>query len=381
LPDDQAAQVSLESVSKTFGATIAVDSLTLDALDGELLVLLGPSGCGKSTVLRLIAGLETPTSGTIRIGGESVDGVDAKDRDIAMVFQSYALYPHLSVRRNIEFPLRARHVAAPEREAAVGEVARTLQLEQLLDRRPSQLSGGQRQRVALARAMVRRPRAFLMDEPLSNLDAQLRQETRAELVDLQRRLAATFVYVTHDQVEAMTMGSRIAIVAAGQLQQVGTPRQVHDVPASTFVAKFIGSPPMNVFRGRVAAEGDLIAVELVDDGAAGTSPAGGRGRVVIAGRAASALRSGRYAEVSVGIRPEHLRIDPSGTVDATVTLIEALGHEYHVGCRTAAGSAAIVRVTDPATVPALGERVTLLATGPLHVFEPGTFGRRISDDA
>jgi multiple sugar transport system ATP-binding protein len=378
---DRTAQVSLEAVSKTFGTTTAVDSLTLDALDGELLVLLGPSGCGKSTVLRLVAGLEEPTGGTIRIGGQSVDGVDAKDRDIAMVFQSYALYPHLSVRRNIEFPLRARHVEAAARGAAVAEVARTLQLEALLDRRPSQLSGGQRQRVALARAMVRRPRAFLMDEPLSNLDAQLRQETRAELVELQRRLATTFIYVTHDQVEAMTMGSRIAILAAGQLQQVGTPRQVHDKPASTFVAGFIGNPPMNLLPGRLVADGDLLAVELAGDPAGLGGAPGVASRIEIGAATARALGSGAPPEVIVGVRPEHLRIDPAGIIAATVTLVEALGHEYHVGCRTDGGSAVIVRVSDPSSVPHLGDKVTLAVTGPVHLFERGSPGRRIGDDA
>jgi ABC-type sugar transport system ATPase subunit len=216
---------------------------------------------------------------------------------------------------------------------------------------------------------------------LSNLDAQLRQETRAELVDLQRRLATTFIYVTHDQVEAMTMGTRIAILAAGQLQQVGTPRQVHDKPASAFVAGFIGNPPMNLFSGRVAADGDLITVELGGEEATHSSAAGGNGRVVIAGPGSGTLRNGRYAEVIVGIRPEHLQLDRAGTIPATVILVEALGHEYHVGCRTAAGKTVIVRVTDVSSVPDLGEKVTLLAKGPVHLFEAPPSGRRICDDA
>jgi len=202
---------------------VAIDDLSLDVLPGEMLVLLGPSGCGKSTVLRLVAGLEEPTAGLVYIADEVVNGVDPKDRDIAMVFQSYALYPHLSVRRNIEFPLRARGVGREEREAAANAVAGELHLDKLLDRKPGQLSGGQRQRVALARAIVRRPRAFLMDEPLSNLDAQLRAEMRIELAELQARLGITVIYVTHDQTEAMTLGHRVAVLRDGVLQQLGTP--------------------------------------------------------------------------------------------------------------------------------------------------------------
>src|SRR3954464_3605572 len=255
-------RVALDQVSKRFDDVAAVDALTLDVADEEFLVLLGPSGCGKSTALRMIAGLEDPTSGTITIGERVVNDVEAKDRDIAMVFQSYALYPHMTVRRNIEFPLRSRKVAAAERATLVQEAADSLDLGDLLERKPAQLSGGQRQRVALARAIVRRPQAFLMDEPLSNLDAKLRVQTRAELVELQRRLAATIVYVTHDQVEAMTMGHRIAVLDAGVLQQVGAPQDVYARPANLFVARFIGSPPMNTVDGRVARVADTLVVEL-----------------------------------------------------------------------------------------------------------------------
>ena len=219
--------VTLEHVTKRFDDTTAVDDLSLEVADEEFLVLLGPSGCGKSTALRMIAGLERPTSGSIRIGDRVVDDVEAKDRDIAMVFQSYALYPHMTVRRNIEFPLRSRGVNGADRGRLVADAAASLGLDGLLDRKPAQLSGGQRQRVALARAIVRRPQAFLMDEPLSNLDAKLRVQTRAELVELQRRLAATVVYVTHDQVEALTMGHRIAVLDAGVLQQIGPPQEVY----------------------------------------------------------------------------------------------------------------------------------------------------------
>ncbi len=267
-------RLGLEHVTKRFDATAAVDDLTLEVADEEFLVLLGPSGCGKSTALRMIAGLERPTEGTITIGDRVVNDVEAKDRDIAMVFQSYALYPHMTVRRNIEFPLRSRKVAADERDKLVNDAAESLGLDGLLDRKPAQLSGGQRQRVALARAIVRRPQAFLMDEPLSNLDAKLRVQTRAELVELQRRLAATILYVTHDQVEAMTMGHRIAILDAGVLQQVGPPQEVYAQPANLFVARFIGSPPMNTVAGRVVNDGDTMSIAIPG----GRAPLRGRSR-------------------------------------------------------------------------------------------------------
>src|SRR5712691_6830365 len=255
-------RVAIRGVSKRFGDVTAVDDFTLEVADEEFLVLLGPSGCGKSTALRIIAGLEEPTAGTIEIGDRLVNDVEAKDRDVAMVFQSYALYPHMTVRRNVEFPLKTRRVPTAERNRLVQEAAGILGLEDLLERKPAQLSGGQRQRVALARAIVRRPQAFLMDEPLSNLDAKLRVQTRAELVELQRRLSATIVYVTHDQVEAMTMGHRIAVLDAGVLQQVGPPQEVYARPANLFVAQFIGSPPMNTVEGRIARVGDSLVVDL-----------------------------------------------------------------------------------------------------------------------
>ncbi len=331
------AAVRLESVTKRYASTLALSSLTLTAEPGEFLVLLGPSGCGKSTALRVIAGLERPTSGSVRIGDRIVDDVEPKDRDVAMVFQSYALYPHLSVRRNIEFPLRSRHIAASERDRRVTDAARSLQLEQLLDRKPAQLSGGQRQRVALARAIVREPKAFLMDEPLSNLDARLRVEMRAELIELHRRTGTTVLYVTHDQVEAMTMGDRIAILNEGVLQQVGTPKDVYGRPANVFVAGFIGSPPMNLFPGELVGE----------DG------------------------------VTIGVRPEDFTLGgAAGPVKlaAQVSLVESLGHEHHVACRVAAPSLSsepLVLVRLPASVspPSLGEGVTLAASGPVFRFD------------
>jgi len=242
-------QVVLNEVSKRFGDVQAVRDVTLEIEDREFLVLLGPSGCGKSTVLRLIAGLENPTEGTIEIGDRVVNDVEPKERDVAMVFQSYALYPQMTARRNIEFPLKNQGMPKDERAQRVQEVAEALELTEVLDRRPAQMSGGQRQRVALARAIVRRPEAFLMDEPLSNLDAKLRTQTRTELIELQRRLATTFVYVTHDQVEGMTMGHRVAVMDRGVIQQVARPSEIYDHPANLFVAGFIGNPPMNTVTG------------------------------------------------------------------------------------------------------------------------------------
>jgi multiple sugar transport system ATP-binding protein len=328
------AAVDFSRVTKRFGATTAVDGFDLQIDDGEFLVLLGPSGCGKSTVLRLLAGLEQASEGTISIGGKRVDDVDSKDRDLAMVFQSYALYPHMTVEKNIAFPLRPRNIAKAERARLTREAAAMLGLEGLLHRKPSQLSGGQRQRVALARAIVRNPAVFLMDEPLSNLDAKLRAQTRSELVELHRRLRTTFIYVTHDQVEAMTMADRVAIMDHGRLQQLGSPQAVYDRPANLFVARFVGSPPMNILSGVL-------------------EPA--RRSVVVAGASLPAPLSlcERFSAratvpLAVGIRPEHLRLtDPSrpgSHIAATVTLVEALGHEQLVHVTIASGAPVVVRV-------------------------------------
>jgi multiple sugar transport system ATP-binding protein len=358
------SRLAFEGVTKRFGDVVAVDDLTLEVEPGESLVLLGPSGCGKSTALRIMAGLETPTSGVVRIGDRVVNDVDPKDRDVAMVFQSYALYPHLNVRRNIEFPLRSRHVPADERDRLVAVTAKSLGLEDLLDRKPAQLSGGQRQRVALARAIVRHPRAFLMDEPLSNLDAQLRTEMRAELAELHLRLGVTVLYVTHDQVEAMTMGQRIAILRNGVLQQVDAPRTVHDRPANAFVAGFIGSPPMNILAGRVDTTGATPAV-AVDGGTIPLGPA-----------AADALRRRGLPDVTVGVRPENLRADPDGTLQVTVALAEYLGHEQHLGCRLPGGGLLTVRLTGTRSVLVAGDPVTLTVEGEPHLFDPAD-GTRI----
>jgi multiple sugar transport system ATP-binding protein len=307
----------------------------------------------------MIAGLERPTEGTITIGDRVVNDVEAKDRDIAMVFQSYALYPHMTVRRNIEFPLRSRRVSTDERNTLVAEAAESLGLSELLDRKPAQLSGGQRQRVALARAIVRRPQAFLMDEPLSNLDAKLRVQTRAELVELQRRLSATIVYVTHDQVEAMTMGHRIAVLEAGVLQQVGPPQEVYARPANLFVARFIGSPPMNTVEGTLGRVGDDVVVELPG------------GRAPLTPPLTRAVQGTTLDKVVVGVRPEDLRLGRSGGVAATVAVVESLGHECHVACRLADGQLVIVRQRAEADVPQPDEAVQLIAAPEnLHLFDP-----------
>jgi ABC-type sugar transport system ATPase subunit len=358
-------RVVLDQVTKQFDDTTAVSDLNLAVEDEELLVLLGPSGCGKSTALRMIAGLERPTEGTITIGDRVVNDVEAKDRDVAMVFQSYALYPHMTVRRNIEFPLRSRHVPPDERAQLVGDAADSLGLTELLERKPAQLSGGQRQRVALARAIVRRPQAFLMDEPLSNLDAKLRVQTRAELVELQRRLAATVVYVTHDQVEAMTMGHRIAVLESGVLQQVGPPQEVYARPANLFVARFIGSPPMNTVEGRLNLVGDEVVVDLP----------GGQAQLTPALR--HAVEGSALDRIVVGVRPEDLRLGSRGGVAATVAAVESLGYECHVACRLADGQLVIMRQRAQADVPRPDEAVRLVATPEsLHLFDPAT-GLRI----
>jgi len=360
----EATSVGLEDVTKRFGDVVAVDSLSLQVSAGELLVLLGPSGCGKSTVLRLVAGLEEPSEGVVTIGGGVVNDVGPAERDVAMVFQSYALYPHMTVKKNIEFPLKARHMDDSSRERLVAEVAHSLQLDSMLDRKPAQLSGGQRQRVALARAIVRRPRVFLMDEPLSNLDAQLRLEMRAELVELHARLGITLLYVTHDQIEAMTMGQRFAIMSGGVLQQLASPTQVHDLPANAFVAGFIGFPPMNIVPARLSETGGVMTASV----RGGSFP-------LNAGLAAAARRRGMM-EALVGARPDALRVTDRGTVRATVSLVESFGREHHAACRLEGGQLVSVRIDEKETGLRTGDAVMLELVGDLHLFEPSR-GERV----
>jgi len=358
------ATIEFAQVSKRFGEVVAVDDLTLSVVDGELLVLLGPSGCGKSTVLRMVAGLDEPDGGTIMIGPETVNDVEPRDRDVAMVFQSYALYPHLTVARNLEFPLRQRGIDRPEREKTVGEVAESLQLTELLSRKPAELSGGQRQRVALGRAIVRRPSVFLMDEPLSNLDAALRVETRANIVTLQQRLETTTMYVTHDQVEAMTMGDRIAVISAGVLQQVATPRDLYALPNNVFVAAFLGNPPMNLVPATVATGGDGATVLRFAGGEIPSPPA---------------YRSADLPEaVIVGLRSESIAVHPDGPLTATTTITEVLGAEVHVIAHLHDGTRLVVRQDARRPAPRRGEliRIRVEEAGSVLLFDPDS-GKRL----
>jgi multiple sugar transport system ATP-binding protein len=255
------ASIHLQNIVKRYGGFVGVQNMSLDIVDQEFLVLLGPSGCGKTTTMRMIAGLEEPTEGQIVIGGEVVNEIDARDRDVAMVFQGYALYPNMSIYENIRFPLRMRGIPAAEHDARIRKAAEMVELGSFLDRKPGALSGGQRQRAALARAVVRQPQVFLMDEPLSNLDAKLRQSMRVQIKHMQRQLKVTTVYVTHDQIEAMTLADRIVIMSKGAIQQVGTPDEIYSDPANTFVAGFIGSPPMNLIEG-TARDGRFTAAGI-----------------------------------------------------------------------------------------------------------------------
>ncbi len=356
-------EVILQGVRKEFGPVAVIESLDLEIRDRELLVLVGPSGCGKSTALRMIAGLDDVSAGTIRIGGRLVNEVPPKDRDIAMVFQSYALYPHMTVRENLEFGLRIRRTPRAEMDARVGEAAAILGLGELLDRRPRQLSGGQRQRVAVGRAIVRKPAVFLFDEPLSNLDATLRVQMRAQIAKLQAALATTTVYVTHDQVEAMTMGHRIAVMRAGALQQVGTPLEVYEQPANRFVAGFIGTPPMSFIPAVVGADGATLA-------------ASGFGLPLPARwRAAAAGGAGR--RVVLGVRPEHVREAAGERAAAAppflarVEFVEPLGHEAIVHAR--AGEDLIVAKVDPHRAPASGAEIPLtIELDAIHLFDADT---------
>ncbi|AZG44629.1 ABC transporter ATP-binding protein [Gordonia insulae] len=318
--------------------TLAVDRLNLDITDGEFVVLVGPSGSGKSTALRMLAGLEEIDSGQIRIGGDNMVGVAPKDRDIAMVFQNYALYPNKTVGENMGFALKMRGIGTEERKQKVAEAARLLDLTDYLDRKPAKLSGGQRQRVAMGRAIVREPQVFCMDEPLSNLDAKLRVQTRTQIAALQRRLGTTTVYVTHDQVEAMTMGDRVAVLKNGALQQFATPADLYDRPVNAFVAGFIGSPAMNLFTAPVTDGTITIAGSTVD----------------LDNEAQGLLHKSGLTHVIVGIRPEHLAIGRDNGINADVALLEELGSESYV----------YAEVKDPTITTLDGDPVTLVARSP-----------------
>jgi len=319
------ATVTFDHVTKKYGEVVAVDDFNLEIQDGEFMVFVGPSGCGKTTSLRMVAGLEDISEGTLSIGARVVNDIAPKDRDIAMVFQSYALYPHMNVYDNLAFGLKLRKIDKKEIDRRVKEAAETIQLTTLLERKPKELSGGQRQRVALGRAIVREPAVFLMDEPLSNLDAKLRVQTRAEIARLHKRLKTTIIYVTHDQVEAMTMGQRIAVMSQAKLQQVGSPQELYDRPNNKFVAGFIGSPAMN-----------FIPVELIGSGESAVLRGDGI-EVPLAKAFREAVGSASGKKFIIGIRPEHLDVAPTGgdsaTVPARADVVEYLGNEelLHIG--------------------------------------------------
>jgi multiple sugar transport system ATP-binding protein len=355
------AGVQLSSLAKRFGEVPIIEHLDLDIVDHEFMVLVGPSGCGKSTVLRMIAGLEGISGGSISIGTRVVNDVAPKDRDVAMVFQSYALYPHMTIRQNIEFGLKIRKLPKREIDQLVAEAATILGIDTLLDRKPRQLSGGQRQRVAVGRAIVRKPAVFLFDEPLSNLDAKLRVQMRAEIKKLQARLGTTSIYVTHDQVEAMTMGTRICVLNKGVLQQVGAPLEVYERPASAFVAQFIGTPPMNFLRGTLT-DGAVAAGPL-------TIP------LPPALRAAASSKVGH--RVIAGIRPEHVlpegqvRRGQSLALDVSVEIVETLGDEIVVHSRI--GDDVLVYQEDPHRAPEVGGKARVhLELDRLHLFDGET---------
>jgi multiple sugar transport system ATP-binding protein len=358
------SSVTFDHVYKSFGEGYAVNDFSLEVEDGEFLVLVGPSGCGKSTTLRLLAGLEDITSGDIRIGERVINDIAPRDRDIAMVFQTYALYPHMSVFDNMGFGLSLRGVPKAEIRRRVEAAASTLGISGLLRRKPRQLSGGQRQRVALGRAIVRESGVFLLDEPLSNLDAKLRVQTRAELTKLHKRLGTTFIYVTHDQVEAMTMATRIAVMNLGELQQVGPPQELYERPANVFVAGFIGSPAMNLVDATVVQDEGGLAVD-----------AGPFRLPAPHWRGALAARIG--AKVVVGIRPEQIAAgkltseDSGVALDARVELAEALGNETIVYLDV--GGIPLVARIDPRVRVAAGEQLTVVVElDALHIFDAET---------
>ena len=356
------ASVTLEGVKKIYdNKVVAVHDFNLEIKDKEFVVFVGPSGCGKSTTLRMIAGLEDISEGTLKIGDRVVNDVEPKDRDIAMVFQNYALYPHISVYENMAFPLRIRKMNNDEIHRRVCQAAEILGITQYLTRKPKALSGGQRQRVAIGRAIVREPSVFLMDEPLSNLDAKLRNQMRAEIILLRKRLDTTFIYVTHDQTEAMTLGDRIVIMKDGFIQQVGTPQEVFDTPKNLFVAGFIGAPQMNTFRTELVRENGKYYV----------TPFGSK--IEVDGETGRLLAENNIDSRSVvlGVRPEHISLAKPGmsAIPCTITVNEMMGSELHIHAVTESGDQLVVRV------PTLGltkqERAGLVNGAQIHVTFPG----------
>ena len=350
------AAVTLRGIRKTLGPNLILRGIDLSLTKGEFAVLVGPSGCGKSTLLRTVAGLEEPDSGTIVLGDRDVTRSPPRDRDIAMVFQSYALYPHLTVRDNLAFGLKLRGVDPKEIAARVSEVARMLTIEALLDRFPREMSGGQRQRVAMGRAVVRRPQLFLFDEPLSNLDAALRAQVRVEIKRLHASLGATMLYVTHDQVEAMTLADRLVVLRAGSVEQEGPPLEVYQRPASRFVAGFLGSPAMNFFTGSIDATGRFAEAPGL--------------RVSVDPARFATLPPGR--PVLIGVRPHDVIPDPDGAIDLHVEVVEPMGFEAYAH-GTVGGVAFVARLDGDAALPRPGERLPLrVHAGAVHLFDPTT---------
>ena len=357
------AAVRLDSVRKVYpNGHVAVAGASFEAIDRELLVLVGPSGCGKSTLLRMIAGLESVTSGTLAIGDRVVNDVPPRDRDIAMVFQNYALYPHMTVAENLAFGLALRGTPRAETDARVREAAAMLDLDRVLDRKPAQLSGGQRQRVALGRALVRKPAVFLLDEPLSNLDAKLRLGMRVEIARLHKRIGATMIYVTHDQIEAMTLGDRIVVMQGGEIQQIDAPMKLYEKPANVFVAGFVGSPAMNFFRGRVTTD-DGVRLAL------------GSTSLKIASAAGERLARHAGRELIIGLRPEDLVLVSEASRDATfparLEVVEPVGNEIFLNLRY--DDAPVVMRVPPRALPETGSMLDIgIRAEGLHLFDAVT---------
>jgi len=341
-------KVEFENITKKFGNAVVVDNLNLKIKSGELMILLGPSGCGKTTTLKMLAGLETPTVGNIYIGGDKVNDLEPKDRNVAMVFQHYALYPHMNVYDNLAFPLIAQKKPEEEIRKRVREVAGICRVENFLHRKPKQLSGGEQQRVALGRAIIKNPNVFLMDEPLSNIDAKLRVEMRADLARLHRKLKTTTVYVTHDQIEAMTLGERIVVMKSGCLQQVGTPKEIFNRPANLFVAGFVGAPPMNMFEGSLTEKNGKMMIDV-----------GGFSYRISEELCNLVKKQCTTSEVVLGVRPEDISIvnKKSGTVLARVDVLQSIGSDIYVYLRM--GKKSVITRVDTSRIFTIGEKVWL----------------------
>ena len=364
--EEQPIEEKKYKLKVTDEGVVAVDDFNLDIADKEFIVLVGPSGCGKSTTLRMVAGLEEITRGELYIDDKLVNDVAPKDRDIAMVFQNYALYPHMTVRQNLEFPLKLRKVPQAEIDERVNQAAEILGIVQYLDRKPKALSGGQRQRVAIGRAIVREPKVLLMDEPLSNLDAKLRNQMRAEIIKLRKRINTTFIYVTHDQTEAMTLGDRIVIMKDGEVQQIGTPQEVFNNPVNTFVAGFIGMPQMNMFNGRLVKKDGKYVVQIQD------------AEIVLSEQKQKNLAAKNVEEmdVTVGARPEHISLDyvEGGMMEGTVEVSEMMGSSVHLHLNTLGRDCIIIVPTldlKDNTAMDIGAKVKFtFAPNAVHVFNP-----------